>query len=283
MNPPPAPQPLSDQTNPVAAKPRTSRLAITSVVLGMLSFLTYGLTSIPAVICGCFARDKIKRSEGRQVGYGLAMARWILGGLGCVMGLLSILVGIPSKKDGIRAEAISNAKAIGMALFSFEQDYGMYPCDATAAEVMKKHPNSKLNLGKSSSNDYFRQLIAAGIIDSDNSEMAFYAHIKACRKPDKVTDGSHALEKGECGFSYLIGATARSKIAQPLLVTPLIPGTDRFDPKPLGGKAVIYWTDNSATTLAIAPDGHVMHLGANLLDPANPVWHGKAPRIVWPE
>lgn len=63
----------------------------------------------------------------------------------------------------------------------------------------------------------------------------------------------------------------------------LIAGTDRFDPKPLGGKAVICWTDMTCTTLPIEPDGHVIHLGANLLDPANPVWHGKAPRIVWPE
>ena len=92
-----------------------------------------------------------------------------------------------------------------------------------------------------------------------------------------------AWKRGECGFSYVIGASSKANPPQPLIVTPLVPGTDRFDPEPFGKKAVILWTDLSVTTPPIDRTGHVMHLGVNLLDPANPVWQGKAPRVVWPE
>lgn len=99
-------------------------------------------------------------------------------------------------------------------------------------------------------------------------------------------DGIHALEKGECGFAYIVGlaTTTDPQPAQPLLVTPLIPGTDHFDPKPFEGKAVIYWTDGSATVSPIDKHGHILDAaGKNLLDPANPIWHGKPPVIAWPE
>jgi hypothetical protein len=49
-------------------------------------------------------------------------------------------------------------------------------------------------------------------------------------------------------------------------------------------EAVILWTDNSATSQSINQDGHVVDAsGCNLLDPANPLWHGTPPVIAWPE
>ena len=71
--------------------------------------------------------------------------------------------------------------------------------------------------------------------------------------------------------------------SRPLVVTPLIPGTDRFDPKPFDGKAVILKMDNSVTSIPIQKDGHVLLNGRNILDPGHPIWDGKPPVIVWPE
>ncbi len=193
-------------------------------------------------------------------------------------GLIPIMV--TSAKKGPRSEAISNAKQIGMAMYSFREDYGKYP-DASTIEAVRQKTGTSLPLGTRFSNDYLRQLLAAGIIDE---EKGFYAQIKGTHKPDRNTEGNHALGKGECGFSYIIGANSSAAPPQPLLVTPLIPGTDRFDPKPFEGKAVIYWTDDSATANVINRDGHVLDAsGRNLLDPANPLWHGKPPVITWPE
>ena len=105
--------------------------------------------------------------------------------------------------------------------------------------------------------------------------------VKGARKPDHIMKAGEALKKGECGFSYLAGQTAAGNT--PLLVTPLIPGTDRFDPKPFEGKAVILRMDNSVTSMPIREDGHVWINGMNLLDPHHPIWEGKPPTIAWPE
>ena len=66
-------------------------------------------------------------------------------------------------------------------------------------------------------------------------------------------------------------------------MAPLISGTIRFDSKPFGGWAIVLWTDSRVVKLPIDKAGQVMHLGMNLLDPANPIWGGKPPVIAWPE
>jgi hypothetical protein len=138
-------------------------------------------------------------------------------------------------KEGACAEACGNMRSVGCALLSFEADYGRFPCDATAPEVKDNNPDTPciLILGKTSANDYFRQLIAAGCMDT---EIPFYARIAGCRKPDKRMDGTHTLEKGECGFSYIIGPDADCEPPQPLLVTPLIPGLIALIHNPSAGR-----------------------------------------------
>jgi hypothetical protein len=111
----------------------------------------------------------------------------------------------------------------------------------------------------------------------------FYAKISGTHKPDGVFTGARALEKGECGFTYLLGATMKSAPNRPLIVTPMIPGTDRFDPKRFDGKAVVLQMDNSVTSHTIDKEGHVLVDGRNLMDPKHPIWQGNAPVIAWPE
>jgi len=192
-----------------------------------------------------------------------------------------IISGHPSSVEWARVEAFGNIKEIALALCAFDQDYGQYP-NADTIEAVRKKTDTLLPLGTNTSNDYFRQLIAAECIDD---EKCFFARIREnSRMPDNRMNGAQALEKGECGFSYIIGPDSSGKPPQPLLVTPLIPGTDRFDPKPFAGKAVIFRTDLSTTIEPIDKHGHVLDAaGNNLLDPSNPVWAGKPPHIVWPE
>lgn len=70
---------------------------------------------------------------------------------------------------------------------------------------------------------------------------------------------------------------------RPLVVTPLIPGTDRFDPKRFDGKAIILRMDNSVSSMMIDKSGHVLLDGRNLLDPKHSIWSGLPPTLVWPE
>ncbi len=174
-------------------------------------------------------------------------------------------------------EVVSNARQIGLALFEFEVEYESYPSPKTIAEVQAKNP-SGLHLGTKTSNDYFRQLIAAEITAS---ERLFYAKVPGARKPDDVILPGRALEAGECGFAYLMSDSQIED--RPLVVTPLIPGTNRFDRKPFDGKAIVLRGDNSVIRYAIDKDGHARVGGVILLDPSHPVWEGKGLTIAWPE
>lgn len=186
---------------------------------------------------------------------------------------------IRSPKKADQTEAISNVRQIGLALFEFETEYGKFP-DTTTVAAVKGKAGTLIPLGAKSSNDFFRQLMASGIAQS---EQIFYSKNRDTRKPDGLMAGSQALEKRECGFTYFLGATSRDTPGRPLVVAPMIPGTDRFDPKPFKGKAVILKLDNSVTSLPIDKNGHVIFLGRNLMDPHHPIWEGHAPVIAWPE
>jgi hypothetical protein len=146
--------------------------------------------------------------------------------------------------------------------------------------------DSKLPLGAKSSNDIFRQLIAAEICQS---EAMFYARIPGARKPDNVfTDASNALVKGEVGYSCIVGLNSRSNPECPLVVTPLIPGTHKFDPNPFDGRAIVLRVKGGSggriEFLPINSNGEVIDAsGKHLLDPANPIWGGVPPVIAWPE
>ncbi len=178
-----------------------------------------------------------------------------------------------------QTEAVSNARQIGLALLEFEQEFGSFPDSNSIAKVREKHPTD-LNLGTKSSNDFFRQLLASGIV---NNEAMFFAQISGTRKPDHIFTGTKALEKGECGFAYFPGASSTCNSKRPVAATPMIRGTDRFDPKSFDCKAVVLWSDNSVTSISIRKDGCAILGTSILMDPANPVWDGKPPVIAWPE
>ena len=77
------------QTTPPAVPPKTSPLAIWSLVLGILSLTCfYILAAIPAVICGHVARSRIKHSAGTLTGDGLALAGMITGYIGVALSVV---------------------------------------------------------------------------------------------------------------------------------------------------------------------------------------------------
>ena len=185
---------------------------------------------------------------------------------------------IRSPKGADRTEALNNIKQINLALIDFDNDYGAYP-DASTIPAVKAATSTTLSLGSSTSNELFRQLIAAGT----KSEKIFWA--KTAGTPRKGTDilGADALKKGECGFTYIVGLSSSSDPNTPVAMVPVIPGTWKFDPKPFDGKAVVLRIDGSAKAEPIDKNGDVMIGGMNLFDPRQPYWRGKAPDIKWPE
>jgi hypothetical protein len=180
-----------------------------------------------------------------------------------------------------KSQSISNAKQIGLALFEFESDYGSYPNAETAKTVTDAFPNHGYDLSGNSSNSGFRQLIAAGIVDS---EEMFYCKTKGAKKPDGDISPGHALEKGEVGFAYIASLSTSGNPNRPTVIGPVIPGTKKFDPKPFDGIAIVLKVDQSASAYKITEDVHIYDSeGLDILSATHPIWGGKAPDVRYPE
>ena len=180
-----------------------------------------------------------------------------------------------------KGETINNAKQIGIALFCFQDELGSYPNESTVAMVNESYPDHGYDLTGTSSNALFRQLMATGITESEHM---FFARITGSVRPDGNITPGEALKKGECNFAYISGLSPTGDPARPIVLTPVIPGTKKFDPKPFEGKAIILRTDSTASTYEIHEDGHVYDKdGIDMLSPTNPIWNGKAPDIRYPE
>lgn len=163
---------------------------------------------------------------------------------------------IRNRKKADLITATNNAKQIGLALFDFESQYSSYP-DSTTAQTIKDATSTPLTLTGNTSNDMFRQLIAAGICQSEDM---FYAKTSYTKKGDNVFNtADKALAAGENGFGYLMNAEVAfsnsGNPARPIAVTPLLNGaTDgQFDADPFDQKAVVLRLDNSAVAYTIRP------------------------------
>jgi len=76
QTPNPYAKPASDK--PVYAKQKNNTLAISSLVLGILSLFFYFLTAIPSIITGHMARSRVKKSPDEYSGKGMALAGLII-------------------------------------------------------------------------------------------------------------------------------------------------------------------------------------------------------------
>jgi hypothetical protein len=134
--PPPLPAPLAGSGS--ATTPKTSGLAVASLVLGLVGFC--GITAIVGLVLGIVAKVKIRRSGGRLKGGGLAIAGICLS--------LAMLLAIPiiagfllpalakAQREGPPIDCEQNIKQISLALrlYADENDQQYPPavnwCDA---------------------------------------------------------------------------------------------------------------------------------------------------------
>jgi hypothetical protein len=113
----------------VAPPPKTSGLAITSLVLGIVGitciFPVFG--AILAIIFGVLALNKINKSGGRITGQGQAIAGIVLGGVGLVMVPIMLAMLLPAlnnaREHARRAQCMSNLKGIGLGLAMYAEEH----------------------------------------------------------------------------------------------------------------------------------------------------------------
>ncbi len=210
--------------------------------------------------------------------------------IAALAGLTAPMV-IRQRKKADQTEAVNNARQIGFALFEFETSYGSFP-DSTTVEDVTGNTGSTLTLGTSSANDFFRQLLAAEVTQS---ESMFYAKTGYSKKPDNIFNtATNALEKGEVGFGYIMNTnTAFSTAgnpARPIVVAPMkfenaISETE-FDSDYYDSKAVVLRIDNSVQSLQIRKTDSLAVIGGGktlLQTGDDTVWGtGVTPKIVVP-
>jgi hypothetical protein len=110
QNPPQGQYPPQGQPYQAYQPPKTDGGAITSMVLGIASFvlcLSF-LAGIPAIILGHISRSKIKKSNGRLQGDGLALTGLILGYISLLFIPLTAAIVIPNL---LRARISANESA----------------------------------------------------------------------------------------------------------------------------------------------------------------------------
>ena len=99
---PPPPPPFAPSFDyPVANDPR----AVLSLVLGLASMVTCGVTGIPAVVVGVVARNSIQRAGGAVRGEGIAAWGIATGVVGTAVGMMSVAMVLAGIAAGARGTA----------------------------------------------------------------------------------------------------------------------------------------------------------------------------------
>lgn len=125
----PPPPPAASRASIASAgtqSSRTSVLAITSLVLGILGLFCFGITALIGLVCGIVAIVKIKNSEGRLSGSGLAIAGTVTSGVILLMlpifaaMLLPALAKAKQRAQGIHC--VNNVKQLSLAVRMYSMD-----------------------------------------------------------------------------------------------------------------------------------------------------------------
>jgi prepilin-type processing-associated H-X9-DG protein len=125
---------------------KTSGLAITSLVLGILSIFTFFLTAIPAIILGIIGIFKIEKSAGQLKGKGLAIAGIAVPGASLLfmVPIMMIAIMIPAltsaRAQAQRVACASTLKQLGVAMQIYAEDNNhKYPMADKWCDLLKPY------------------------------------------------------------------------------------------------------------------------------------------------
>ena len=130
-----------------AMPPKTSGLAITSLILGILGLFSCGITGLVGLVLGLVALVKIKNSQGRLSGSGLAIAGIAVSGLFLLMLPIFAAMLLPAlanaKERAQTIHCVNNVKQLGLAAIMYASDHNdTFPPAATWCDVIQTNIGS---------------------------------------------------------------------------------------------------------------------------------------------
>ena len=134
------PPPLSSTAPPLPAK--TSGLAITSLVLGILGLFTCGITALFGLILGVMALVKAKGSRGAVGGSGIALAGIVVSAIFLFMIPIFAAMLLPAlaaaKQKAQQINCMNNERQLAIAVRMYETDNkDQYPPAATWCDAIR--------------------------------------------------------------------------------------------------------------------------------------------------
>jgi prepilin-type processing-associated H-X9-DG protein len=149
---------------------RTSRMAITSLGLGVGGLITCGLTSVIGLILGILSLNKISRSGGTLRGVGYAIAGIAVSAVFSMTLLVQSAIIVPAigkaKEKAQIVNCVNNLKQLGLAVRMYEADHGVYPgtnwCDQLKSAGLIQGPELKCPGHLAGSCAYAMNIAAAG-------------------------------------------------------------------------------------------------------------------------
>lgn len=135
-----APPPLSTE----AAPAKTSGLAITSLVLGIMGAFTCGTTALIGLILGIIALVKVKQSRGALGGGGIALAGIIVSAIFLLMLPIFAAAFLPAfakaKQKAQTINCVSNVKQLSIAMRIYATDnQDHYPAATNWCDTLRSH------------------------------------------------------------------------------------------------------------------------------------------------
>ena len=121
---------------------KTSGLAIASMVLGILSVLTCGITAIPAVILGIISLVQIEKSGGRLTGRVFAIVGIAVPVVVCFLGIGLLIPALNgAREQGKRAVCLNNLRQLTLAwiVYADENDDKLVNGAAGSSRVGELH------------------------------------------------------------------------------------------------------------------------------------------------
>lgn len=134
QNPPPLPS---------SAPAKTSAMAVTSLVLGILGLFTCGISALFGLIFGVVGLVKIRGSRGTLTGEGLALSGIIVSGVFLflipIFSAAMLLPALAAAKERAQTiNCVSNEKQLALAVRIYQGDHtNQFPAAATWCDAIK--------------------------------------------------------------------------------------------------------------------------------------------------